>query len=169
MRFIIFLSVFLQIPVKINSKIKGKFLLILQSLTFLPIKISSVDVHKKIFRLISDKSWFLKKTSIDLDLKIKLFIKCFVKTTCSWVENQSSKITNNWFFFVKFRVIVVLCPCPIEHVFDCTLPWIENRIEWSFFFLLLTLNDSWPLFLKVEQILLLNRLIMIFGINQTFT
>ena len=70
---IVFLSVFLEVAVQIESEIKCKLVLILCRLALLPVEICSVYVQEQVFRLVADKCCLLVQLSVQLNLEIKFF------------------------------------------------------------------------------------------------
>ena len=76
-----FFPVFFEVSIKIDSEIKGEFILIFESLTFFLIKTSTIDVDEEILRLISNESCLFLHAPIDFNLKIELLIKCSIETS----------------------------------------------------------------------------------------
>ena len=119
-------SVSLQVPIKVYPEIECEFILVFKSLTLFFVEICSVYVDEQILRLVTDESSFFMMTTVYLDLEVELLVKCSIKTTSSWVENQTCKITDHRRFFLQFLVIIIFSSSSIKHILYGSLSGVKD-------------------------------------------
>lgn len=120
-------TIFLKVPVQIQSKVKSKLMFSFQCLPFLSIVVSSVYVQEQIVRLVTNKGCLFVKPTIYLHLKVKLLIQSHVQVASPGVQDQPSKVTHDWQFLLHRWIVVILHFRPIEQLFNSSLSWIKNR------------------------------------------
>lgn len=143
-------------------------MLVLCRLPFLPVVIGTVYVEEQILGLVSDERRLLVETPVYLDLEVELVVQSTSQIATSRVQDQTREVVDNRRLLLQLDLVVVLNSSAVKHLLDCSLPRVEDRVVRPFG---LSVDDGRPCvgIVHVDQLFLLLRLIVIFGMFEAFT